>query len=302
MNIYNHIKLFGVDTCNYFVKYEIVNEILVMKYFNNKKYGKYENQTSEDEFDRVILNETIDEENNGICNKILFASNINYNKFLNHFVQFNNNFININELFTSLLILGSELINTDKFIDLIKEYIPENKREDKNIFLTKEEFMKLPMWFENDDYLNILKDTNEKERYYDIKDKNNTIQEEIKEKKPIKIDDIKEAIFEINADNNILELNKIISLLNKLNDINLSIENINKYEDSNKNNINIRINNKEPLNKITEVSNDENNKMNTSKLNLESHKSSSVQSGIKNKVTESKIIENINNIYNILFN
>ena len=103
MNIYNHLKLFGVDTCNFFVKYEIVNEILVMKYFNNKKYGKYENQTSEDEFDRVILNETIDEENNGICNKILFASNINYIKFLNNFVQFNNNFININELFTSLL-------------------------------------------------------------------------------------------------------------------------------------------------------------------------------------------------------
>ena len=302
MNIYNHIKLFGVDTCNYFVKYEIVNEILVMKYFNNKKYGKYENQTSEDEFDRVILNETIDEENNGICNKILFASNINYIKFLNNFVQFNNNFININELFTSLLILGSELITADKFFDLIKEYIPENKREEKNIFLTKEEFMELPMWFESDDYLNILKDSNEKERYYDIKDENNTIEEESKEKKPLKIDDIKEAIFEINAENNILELNKIISLLNKLNEINLSIENNNKYEDSNKNNINIRINNKEPLNKITEVSNDENNKMNTSKLNLESQISSSFQGESKNKVTDSKIIENINNIYNILFN
>ena len=99
-----------------------------------------------------------------------------------------------------------------------------------------------------------------------------------------------------------MELNKIISLLNKLNEINLSIENNNKYEDSNKNNINIRINNKEPLNKITEVSNDENNKMNTSKLNLESQISSSFQSGSKNKVTDSKIIENINNIYNILFN
>ena len=91
-------------------------------------------------------------------------------------------------------------------------------------------------------------------------------------------------------------------MLNKLNEINLSIENINKYEDSNKNNINIRINNKEPLNKITEVSNDENNKMNTSKLNLESQISSSFQGETKNKVTDSKIIENINNIYNILFN
>ena len=99
-----------------------------------------------------------------------------------------------------------------------------------------------------------------------------------------------------------MELNKIISLLNRLNEINLSIENNNKYEDSNKNNINIRINNKEPLNKITEVSNDENNKMNTSKLNLESQISSSFQGESKNKVTDSKLIENTNNTYNILFN
>ena len=305
MHIYNDLKLFGVDICNYYVKYEIVKEILVMKYFNNKKYGKFENQNSEDEFDKIILNETTDEENNGICNKILFASNINYSKFLNHFGEFNNNFININELFTSLLILGSELITADKFQDLIKEYIPESKKEEKNIFLTKEEFMKLPMWFENDDYLNILKDTNEKDRYFDIRDEKN-IQEENNEKKPIKIDDIKEAIFEINSENNILELNKIISLLNKLNSINLTIDNINKNEDSNKNDINIRKNidslKKEALNKITEASNEENNKINASKLYIESQMTSSFQSGTKNKLTESKIIENINNIYNILFN
>ena len=201
--------------------------------------------------------------------------------------------------------MGSELITADKFQDLIKEYIPESKKEEKNIFLTKEEFMQLPMWFENDDYLNILKDTNEKDRYFDIRHEKN-IQEENNEKKPIKIDDIKEAIFEINSENNILELNKIISLLNKLNSINLTIDNINKNEDSNKNDINIRKNidslKKEALNKITEASNEENNKINASKLYIESQMTSSFQSGTKNKLTESKIIENINNIYNILFN
>ena len=57
MNIYHNLKLFGIDTCDFFVKFEIVNEILLGQYFNNKKYGKYENQKSEDEFDRNILNQ-----------------------------------------------------------------------------------------------------------------------------------------------------------------------------------------------------------------------------------------------------
>ena len=310
MNIYNNLKLFGADTCNFFVKYEIVNQILIMNYFNNKKYEKFENQNSEDEFDNIVLNEATDEENNGICNKILFASNLNYNKFLNHFGESNNNFININELFTSLLLLGSELINADKFLDLTKEYIPENKREETNIFLTKEEFMNLPLWFDDDEYLNALKDSNEKDKYNDIIGEKNLEQEENKEnsqeKKSLKINAIKEAIFDINSENNILELNKILLLLNKLNDINLSKDNINNYEESNKTNLNLRknkdvVNNDNP-NQIMEVSKDESNKMDTSKLNIDSKVSSSLQSANKNKVDDSKIKENINNIYNILFN
>ena len=225
-------------------------------------------------------------------------------------LEFNNNFININELFTSLLLLGSELINADKFLDLIKEYIPENKREETNIFLTKEEFMNLPLWFDDDEYLNALKDSNEKDKYNDIIGEKNLEQEENKEnsqeKKSLKINAIKEAIFDINSENNILELNKILLLLNKLNDINLSKDNINNYEESNKTNLNLRknkdvVNNDNP-NQIMEVSKDESNKMDTSKLNIDSKVSSSLQSANKNKVDDSKIKENINNIYNILFN
>ena len=170
--------------------------------------------------------------------------------------------------------------------------------------------MNLPLWFDDDEYLNALKDSNEKDKYNDIIGEKNLEQEENKEnsqeKKSLKINAIKEAIFDINSENNILELNKILLLLNKLNDINLSKDNINNYEESNKTNLNLRknkdvVNNDNP-NQIMEVSKDESNKMDTSKLNIDSKVSSSLQSTNKNKVDDSKIKENINNIYNILFN
>ena len=314
MNIYHNLKLYGVDTCDFFVKYEIVNEILLGQYFNNKKYGKYENQKSEDEFDRNLLNETINEENNGICNKILFASNFNYINFLNHFAMFNNNFININELFTSLLILGSQLISSDEFFELIKEYLPENKKEEKNIFLTKEEFMELPMWFEKDDYLNALKDAYEKEKYLNIFEENNPendISKDAKQgQKPLKINAVKEALFEINSEDGILELNKILMILNKLNNISPLKSGINKVIESDKSSINQKKSKDENLeisNKKEDQSNISNVEINkidlsNSKLNLESKMTSSLQSGNINKVSEPKVKEKINNIFNILFN
>ena len=313
MSIYNSIRALGVDSCDYFVKYQIVNEILLCQYFNNKKYGKYENQKSEDEFDKNFLNETIDEENNGICNKILFSSNSNYTNFLNNFTMFNNNFVNINELFSSLLILGSQLISSDEFFELIKEYLPENKKNEKNIFLTKEEFMELPMWFEKDDYLNALKDAYENKKYLNIIEENNSEKDKNKDDKqgikPLKINAIKEALFEINSEDGILELNKIIVLLNKINNISDLKNNINIAIESDKNSINQKKSKDENLetsNKKEEninISNIESNKndLSISKLNLESKMSSSLQSGNKNKVSETKI-KKINNIFNILFN
>ena len=93
--------------------------------------------------------------------------------------------------------------------------------------------MNLPLWFDDDEYLNALKDSNEKDKYNDIIGEKNLEQEENKEnsqeKKSLKINAIKEAIFDINSENNILELNKILLLLNKLNDINLSKDNINSH-------------------------------------------------------------------------
>ena len=221
-----------------------------------------------------------------LVKKILFASNFNYINFLNHFAMFNNNFININELFTSLLILGSQLISSDEFFELIKEYLPENKKEEKNIFLTKEEFMELPMWFENDDYLNYPKDENEKGKYLDIYEDNNPEhgenKEQIKEKKNLKINAIKETIFDINAEDNLFELNNMLDLIKKLYNIYLSKSNINNVEDSDKNSTNQRKNkesiNKDTLFKITSEDESNINEMNTSKVNVESKMNSSLQS------------------------
>ena len=309
LNIYNYIKTFAVDTCDFFVKYDIVYEILIEQYFNNKKYGLYENQKSEEEFDKNILVENMNEENNGICNKILFSSNINYINCLNNFVQFNNNFVNINELFTSLLILGSEPISPEEFFKLIKEYLPDNKKEEKNIFLTKEEFMELPMWFENDYYLNYLKDESEKGKYLDIYEENNPEngenKEQIKEKKNLKINAIKETIFDINSEDDLFELNNMMDLIKKLYNIYLSKNNINNVEDSDKNNINQRKNkesvNKDTLYKITSEDESIINELNISKLNVGSKMNSSLQS--TNKIQfEFEKKEKINNIFNVLFN
>ena len=228
--------------------------------------------------------------------------------------MFNNNFININELFTSLLILGSQIINPENFLELIKEYLPEKKKEEKNIFLTKEEFVELPFWFETDEYLNALKDSNERESYLDINlenleiEKNNTNNYE---QKPLKINAIKEAIFEINSEDGLLELNRIFVLLNKLNTISLSKNNINNIIDSEKNSSNKKLNNdasyldltiKKEENINTSLGESNKNDLTISKLNLESKITSSLQSGNKNKNYDERSKEKINNVFNILFN
>ena len=224
MYIYYYIKTFGAETCNFLVKYDIVKEVLVHQYFTKKKYGIFENKNDNNN-NNSPLSQFLSEENNGICKQILFSSNINYINFLNKFTAYNNNYININELFTCLLLLGSQLITSETLFELIKEHLPENKKELKNILLTKEEFLKIPLWFEKDDYLNILVDSKEQENYLDITkyyytgentEENNNIENK---NKPIKINSIKEAIFEINSEENILNLNKIITILNKINNI-----------------------------------------------------------------------------------
>ena len=224
MYIYNIIKSYGANTYNFLVKYDKVKEILIHQYFTKKKYGIYDNKNENDINNNCIFYQILSEENNGICRKILFSSNVNYYNFLNKFSVFNNNYININELFTSLLLLGSQLITSHKFMELVKEFLPEEKKDTKNILLSHEEFMKIPLWFEKDEYLNVLVDAKEQEYYLDISKyyySEENIEENNSQKgsKPIKINSIKDAIFEINSEDNILDLNKIIILLNKINGI-----------------------------------------------------------------------------------
>ena len=200
--------------------------------------------------------------------------------------------------------------NLTLFLDLIREYLPENKKSETNIFLTKEEFMELPMWFERDDYLNILKDSKEKEKYSDIySSEDNKITSQ--ENKPLKINAVKEAIFEINSDNNILELKEILELLNKLNSINASKRNINGMETEksktieNKNKDFSYLESGNKKDDDSNIFNEESNKYDSRlRLNSESKKSSSIQSGSinKNKISDSRKKEEINNIFNILFN
>ena len=43
MYIYNYLKTFGTEGCEYLVKYEIVKEILIHHFFSRKKYGDLSN-------------------------------------------------------------------------------------------------------------------------------------------------------------------------------------------------------------------------------------------------------------------
>ena len=322
MYIYNYIKSFGANTCNFLVKYDIVKEILIHQYFTKKKYGEYDNNKNENNnFTNNIFDQILSEENNGICKKILFSSNINYINFLNKFATHNNNYININELFTCLLLLGSLLITSDKIVEIIKDNLPENKKESKNILLTKEEFMKIPMWFEKDEYLNVLVDSKEEEYYLDISkyyySEENINNNDNDNNKPIKINCIKDAIFEINSEDNILDINKIIILINKINGVdelkNIEENKKEKEKDNNQmisemnNSNNIIKNADDDINKKIEI--DIGNASSLNDINISKGKETdskgtlTIQSDLdirkRRKHLDNK--ENINNIFNALF-
>ena len=255
MYIYNYLKTFGTEGCEYLVKYEIVKEILIHQYFSKKKYGdlsninKISNNNSENDGNSFEINKDennnnsfnlfkynnfnnikLNDENNGIPKMVLFISNINYINFLNKFSEYNNKYININDLFTSLIIAGSELITSSKFIELIKEQLPKEKNLSKHILLSKEEFLNINYWFENDKYLNSFFDEKEEE---DItkEEKNNKNNNEDESEKTIKIKKIKNSIFEINVEEEKIDLYKIIALLDKLNGVKENDKNNNKKED-----------------------------------------------------------------------
>ena len=207
MQIYNYLKSFGNEGCDYLIKYEIVKEILVHKFFAKRKYeNKLSNNpintTNEDDAEKITLfksnNKINIEENNGISKAIKFLSNVNYINCLDNFSEYQNNYININDLFTCLILIGSEVITSEKFEEKIKE------KNNKEIIssLSKEEFLDLNLWFDEDKYLNSFADIKE-ETFFNDKNNEN------------KIKKIKRCIFEINEEEGKISLNKIMNLLNK---------------------------------------------------------------------------------------
>ena len=262
MYIYNYLKAFGTEGCEYLVKYEIVQEILVHHYFSKKKYGDLSNinnlnNNSENDANSIEINNKesennnsinflksskssiniLNEENNGIPKIVLFLSNINYINCLNKFSEYENKYININNLFTCLILLGSELITSEKFLENINEQQlllgDKNEKKERNnimkhILLNKEEFLRINFWFENDKYLNNYYDSKEEELF---KNDNNKIQK------------IKNSIFQINEEEGKIDLNKIVVLLHKFNgkekeeknneETNINISNNNIDEENN---------------------------------------------------------------------
>ena len=165
----------------------------------------------------------------GISKKLLGLSNTKYQKFLSIFELYENKYININELFTTLFIIGSELISPNQFFESIQGSLPESKINEKRILLTKEEFMNIKFWFENDEYLNNPCDDREFEIYKnfenEVEDKNNNSKE-------YKIKKVKESIFEINAEEELFDIEIFKTILDKINKSVIASEKLRKKEES----------------------------------------------------------------------
>jgi hypothetical protein len=121
-SLYNLIKEYSSESIHYYVKTNIVKEMLIKQYFIENPSNK---------------------NNKAISEKIRELNYENYHYFIDLFEEFDGKFININELFTTLILIGSNTITNDKWKELITENI-----------LHKEDFMKIEFWFENDVYLN----------------------------------------------------------------------------------------------------------------------------------------------------
>ena len=244
MNLYLTIKEYSLQTCEYYVKYEIVKELFMNYVINQKEYSLFYDDNNKNRLSNVnaninnISNKTYNNMN-GVCKIMKFYSYGKIDDFIKIFCVYDNKYININELFTTLIIIGSELISVEKFDELIKEFIPEEKKNDTRILLKKEEFLKIHFWFENDRYLNELSDNSEeyifigdyspnysinqinivkKKKYNDkfgSESKTSFKKEKIEKKK--KIDRIKEVIFEMYMENNLIDIIKLKELIDKLN-------------------------------------------------------------------------------------
>ena len=190
-NLYKLIKEYSSESINYLVKTNIVKEMLIKKYF-------IENPSN--------INDK------AISQKIRELNFENYHHLFSLFEEFDGKYVNINQLFTTLILIGSNTISNEKFNELITENI-----------LKKEDFMKINFWFENDVYLS--KPINEEEEKV-IKEKNGNKEKEEKEEEEEeddeneykKIDLVKETIFEINQEDNKIDMRKLGKLFEIINE------------------------------------------------------------------------------------
>ena len=191
-NLYNLLKEYSSESIDYLVKTNIVKEMLIKKYF-------IENPSN--------IN------NNAISQKIRELNYEHYHHFISLFEEYDGKYVNINELFTTLILIGSDTISNEK----IKELSTEN-------ILKKEDFMKINFWFENDVYLS--KPFNEEEEKI-INEKNGNKEKEKEEEeeededeenKYKKVDLVKETIFDINQEDNKIDMRKLGKLFEIINE------------------------------------------------------------------------------------
>ena len=238
-NLYNLLKEFSSVTSESQVKYEIVKEIF-LNYFLNQKgyqfiYKKKENKNNNNDNSGNPSKNINEEYTNGLSKVFNFYSFSYIQRFLKIFSIHDDKYININELFTCLLFIGSELITPEKFDELIEKYLPAEKKNQKNILLTLNEFMQIPLWFEHDEYINEISDLKEEKIFkgtynnvysinqiYISKPKNveyesKVSNSEINSPKKDKYLKIKEKIFMINQEDCLIDINILRNLLLKLN-------------------------------------------------------------------------------------
>ena len=279
IQIYKYLKSFGIEGCDHLINYEIVKEILVHKYFSKKKYtyqSNINNNPINSMNDDKSNNKIIKEENNGIPLAVKFLSNVNYINCLNNFSEYQNNYININDLFICLILLGSEIISSDKFLESIKEKTDNGNK----MYLTKEEFLDLNLWFDEDKYLNAFADMKEEKLYNNDKNKENKIQK------------IKSSIFDIYEEEGKICLNKLVNLLNKF-DKSKNEEKSNEEIDQTK--INQEINKNENINELTQMQVKEKEQENNENKDMEENKEQKEENKEENNEENNNNNENTQN-------
>ena len=156
---------------SYLVKEDIVYEVLVKRFFTGRC------------------------ENDGVCAFVKKMNGKEFKKFVDGFIEevervnvdANVNevkyweYVNIKEMFTVLMLLGSVTVSDEKIKEMVSKCNVVRSTKVK-----KEEFLKMKFWFEEDGYLEVVKGDKEKGM--------------LEQKNITKINAVKEVLFLINKD------------------------------------------------------------------------------------------------------